>query len=100
MALLLTSSSLARSLIRILLIRPFRPPDCSAKSSCQPHGVSFQFRAATSLGTASLQLLLVLWRSRRLTDFFGLRGTSLHGSGLRQVRLGCSFHTRSRFFCR
>jgi hypothetical protein len=32
-ALLLTSSSLARSLIRILLIRPFLPPDCPAKSS-------------------------------------------------------------------
>ncbi len=40
--LLLTSSSLARSLIRILLIRPFRPPDCPAKSSYQPHGVSFE----------------------------------------------------------
>src|SRR6202162_3938104 len=25
---------------------PFRPPDCSAKSSYQPHGVSFQDRAA------------------------------------------------------
>jgi hypothetical protein len=43
-ALLLTSSSLARSLIRILLIRPFFPPDYPAKSSSQPHGVSFQFR--------------------------------------------------------
>jgi hypothetical protein len=31
--LLLTSSSLARSLIRILLIRPLLPPDCPAKSS-------------------------------------------------------------------
>src|SRR5260370_482828 len=32
-ALLLTSSSLARSLIRILLIRLFVPPDCPAKAS-------------------------------------------------------------------
>jgi hypothetical protein len=37
-ALLLTSSSLARSLIRILLIRLFVPPNCPAKSSYQPHG--------------------------------------------------------------
>ena len=36
-ALLLTSSSLARSLIRILLIRRFIPPPCPAKPSCQPH---------------------------------------------------------------
>ena len=40
MALLLTSSSLARSLIRTLLIRPFCSPRC-ARSSSQPHGVSF-----------------------------------------------------------
>jgi hypothetical protein len=40
-ALLLTSSSLARSLIRILLIRSFFPPDYPAKSSYQPHGVGF-----------------------------------------------------------
>jgi hypothetical protein len=39
MALLLTSSSLARSLIRILLIRLFVPPDCPAKPSYQPHGL-------------------------------------------------------------
>src|SRR6185369_10499767 len=36
-ALLLTSSSLARSLIRILLIRRIFPPPCPAKPSCQPH---------------------------------------------------------------
>ena len=41
-ALLLTSSSLARSLIRILLIRLFFPPEFPAKSSYQPHGVGFQ----------------------------------------------------------
>ena len=41
MALLLTSSSLARSLIRILLIRPFCSSALSAKSSCQPHGFNF-----------------------------------------------------------
>jgi hypothetical protein len=45
-ALLLTSSSLARSLIRILLIRPFFPPDSPAKSSYQPHGVGFQLRVS------------------------------------------------------
>ena len=39
MALLLTSSSLARSLIRTLLIRPFFSPRC-ARSSSQPHGVN------------------------------------------------------------
>ena len=37
-ALLLTSSSLAKSLIRILLIRLFVPPNCLAKSSYQPRG--------------------------------------------------------------
>lgn len=46
-ALLLTSSSLARSLIRILLIRLFVPPDCPAKSSCQPHGFSYQLSVAS-----------------------------------------------------
>src|ERR1700686_4302861 len=48
-ALLLTSSSLARSLIRILLIRLFVPPDYPAKSSYQPHGFSFQTTAHSSL---------------------------------------------------
>jgi hypothetical protein len=46
-ALLLTSSSLARSLIRILLIRLFVPPDCPAKSSYQPR-VYLQTQLATS----------------------------------------------------
>src|SRR4029077_16241916 len=40
MALLLTSSSLARSLIRTLLIRPFLYPAFVLKSSSHPHGVS------------------------------------------------------------
>ena len=40
MALLLTSSSLARSLIRTLLIRPFLPR-VVLKSSSQPHGSQF-----------------------------------------------------------
>jgi hypothetical protein len=53
MALLLTSSSLARSLIRILLIRPLFPPNCPAKSSCQPHGVSFS-SACSKLFEAAL----------------------------------------------
>src|SRR5271169_4445115 len=39
MALLLTSSSLARSLIRTLLIRPFLYPAFVLKSSLHPHGV-------------------------------------------------------------
>lgn len=43
-ALLLTSSSLARSLIRILLIRRFIPPPCPAKPSCQPHEWGFLCR--------------------------------------------------------
>ncbi len=47
-ALLLTSSSLARSLIRILLIRLFFPPEFPAKSSYQPHGVGFPLHASTS----------------------------------------------------
>jgi hypothetical protein len=50
-ALLLTSSSLARSLIRILLIRLFVPPDYPAKSSYQPHG---------SIVNAPLQALFFL----------------------------------------
>ena len=40
MALLLTSSSLARSLIRTLLIRPFLCPALCPRSSSHPHGVS------------------------------------------------------------
>src|ERR1017187_3494269 len=51
MALLLTSSSLARSLIRILLIRPFVLPDCAATSSYQPHDVGSRQRAVVILGT-------------------------------------------------
>ena len=42
-ALLLTSSSLARSLIRTLLIRPRFSFELSAKSSFQPHGISCKF---------------------------------------------------------
>jgi hypothetical protein len=33
-------------LIRILLIRPFFPPDSPAKSSYQPHGVGFQLHVS------------------------------------------------------
>jgi hypothetical protein len=40
-ALLLTSSSLARSLIRTLLIRPFVYPALWPRSSLRPHGVVF-----------------------------------------------------------
>ena len=42
-ALLLTSSSRARSLIRTLLIRLFVPPDLLSKSSCQPLEFSGQW---------------------------------------------------------
>jgi hypothetical protein len=42
MALLLTSSSLARSLIRTLLIRPRFPPNCPLSLHCKPHGFSFR----------------------------------------------------------
>jgi hypothetical protein len=62
-ALLLTSSSRARSLIRILLIRPFVPPG-SAKSSCQPHGSGFV--AFLLWQTRHVQLSLVLGRMLRL----------------------------------
>ena len=48
---------------------PFRPPDCSAKSSYQPHGVSFQFRAATYVSARESHLLLLLGRSRLLRGF-------------------------------
>ena len=41
MALLFTSSSRARSLIRTLLIRPFVSPCCKFRSSSRPHGVNF-----------------------------------------------------------
>src|ERR1700732_4326536 len=48
---------------------PFRPPDCSAKSSYQPHGVSFQVRAAASVRAKEPHLLLLLGRSRLLRGF-------------------------------
>jgi hypothetical protein len=58
--LLLTSSSLARSLIRILLIRPFVLRTVSAKSSYQPHGVSLGLSAPTLPGAREFHLLLFL----------------------------------------
>ena len=48
--LLLTSSSLARSLIRILLIRPLLPPGFPVKSSSQPHGSRFGVRVRKPTG--------------------------------------------------
>jgi glyoxylase-like metal-dependent hydrolase (beta-lactamase superfamily II) len=48
---------------------PFRPPDCSAKSSYQPHGVSFQVRAAACVSARESHLLLLLGRSRLLRGF-------------------------------
>src|SRR5579864_3770470 len=79
MALLLTSSSLARSLIRTLLIRPFFSPRC-ARSSLQPHGVSFvhphtnenvcachviQFFREQNLPAHALDFLLAQFQLRR-----------------------------------
>ena len=66
-ALLLTSSSLARSLIRILLIRPFFPPDCPAKSSYQPHGVGFRLHISAVRGErVKFALLFTFGRNRLL----------------------------------
>jgi hypothetical protein len=47
---------------------PFRPPDCSAKSSYQPR-VSFQVRASASVCAKEPHLLLLLGRSRLLRGF-------------------------------
>lgn len=58
--LLLTSSSLARSLIRILLIRPFILRTGPLKSSYQPHGVSLGLSAPTLPGAREFHLLLFL----------------------------------------
>jgi hypothetical protein len=48
---------------------PFRPPDCSAKSSYQPHGFSFQVRANACVSARESHLLLLLGRSRLLRGF-------------------------------
>ena len=82
-ALLLTSSSLARSLIRILLIRSFFPPDYPAKSSYQPHGVGFRLHASrlhasrslastTRAKCVTLSLLFAFGRSRLFRRFLRL----------------------------
>jgi len=77
-ALLLTSSSLARSLIRILLIRSFFPPDYPAKSSYQPHGVGFRLHASRSLASTTraecvtFALLFAFGRSRLFRRFLRL----------------------------
>ncbi len=63
MALLLTSSSLARSLIRILLIRPYLPPEYPAKSSYQPHGVISALHIFQAMANALLTLTLAARRS-------------------------------------
>jgi len=59
---------------------PFRPPDCPAKSSYQPHGVSLEFRVAC-VGARDLHLFRVLGRSRLLRGFirFSLRGVFSDG---------------------
>lgn len=80
-ALLLTSSSLARSLIRILLIRSFFPPDYPAKSSYQPHGVGFRLHASTRRAKCvTLSLLFAFGRSRLFRRFLRL----LHGCRFRR----------------
>src|ERR1700733_4162823 len=66
MALLLTSSSLARSLIRILLIRPFVLPDCAAKSSYQPHDVASGPRALVILGPRDQTMIPCSRKQHRL----------------------------------
>ncbi len=72
-ALLLTSSSLARSLIRILLIRSFFPPDYPAKSSYQPHGVGFPLHASmVRTECTTFSLLFAFGRSRLLRRFLRL----------------------------
>jgi hypothetical protein len=48
---------------------PFHPPDCSAKSSYQPHGVSSQVRAAVFVSAKESHLLLLPGRSRFLRGF-------------------------------
>jgi hypothetical protein len=48
--LLLTSSSLARSLIRTLLIRPLFPPGFPVKSSSQPHDSRFGAHVLKPMG--------------------------------------------------
>ncbi len=62
---------------------PFRPPDCSAKSSYQPR-VSFQVRASTSVCAKEPHLLLLLGRSRLLRGFrcfFVARSSSIFFDG-------------------
>ena len=102
-ALLLTSSSLARSLIRILLIRLFFPPEFPAKSSYQPHGVGFPLHASTIAESATLSLLFAFGRSRLVRRFFRLLFGCLcclsgldHGGKLR--RLICRRIARSCLF--
>jgi len=74
---------------------PFRPPDCSAKSSYQPHGVSFQVRASASVCAKEPHLLLLLGRSRLLRGFgnFFLPAISFAGA-VHRSRFGSSFRVR------
>src|SRR4051794_34716985 len=116
MVLLLTSSSLARSLIRILLIRLYVPPNRPAKSSYQPHGNfrtfrSFRFqKEAFELKTCEtlncLFLLLIgadaLRRCFRFLRRLGLRRTRFslnffRRDGLSFPFFGCGFDRRFRF---
>ena len=78
-ALLLTSSSLARSLIRTLLIRPLFPPGFPVKSSSQPH--DSYFRSASQDHEPQSGFFLGCL-GRRLS-FSGCRFRSLHRFRLR-----------------
>ena len=63
MALLFTSSSRARSLIRTLLIRPFVSPCCKFRSSLRPHGVNFFGSTPSNL---CQRAMITLWSWRRI----------------------------------
>ncbi len=77
---------------------PFRPPDCSAKSSYQPR-VSFQVRASASVCAKEPHLLLLLGRSRLLRGFscfFLTRMTSIFFGSVDRGRCLSGFGSRFR----
>jgi hypothetical protein len=73
---------------------PFRPPDCSAKSSYQPR-VSFQVRASASVCAKEPHLLLLLGRSRLLRGFSTFFLTSMTSIfyGVGRGRCFCRFRS-------
>jgi len=92
-ALLLTSSSLARSLIRILLIRLFVPPDCAAKPSYQPHETAERRAFAKTLQATSLQyfLFFLFCRLGRSLALYSLLGFWLGPLGVLSGNFGAEF---------